>query len=75
MDTRQLLPEEFRELVEAILDTSHEVMGSLTVHSGEHPQLGEIIIVASREKDVVLIYNNRLGDDQLYRFWKRGILP
>jgi hypothetical protein len=58
MDTRQLLPEEFSDLVEAMKDASHEVMGSLTVHSGEHPQFGEIIIVASREKDTVLIHGN-----------------
>jgi hypothetical protein len=31
-------------------------MGDLTVHSGIHPHLGEIVIVASREQDAVLIH-------------------
>ena len=58
MDNRQLLPQEFRELVEALRDADHEEMGSLTVHSGFHPQLGEIVIVAGREQDAVLIYGD-----------------
>jgi hypothetical protein len=44
MDTRQLLPEKFRELVEAMLDASHEVLGLLTVHSEKHPVHGELLI-------------------------------
>jgi hypothetical protein len=56
MDNRQLYPDEFREMVESIQDADHEVMGTLTVHTGIHPQMGEIVIVASREQDAVLIH-------------------
>jgi hypothetical protein len=56
MDSRQLVAEEFREIVEVMSDATHEVMGALTVHTGTHPQLGEIIIVASHEQDAVLIH-------------------
>jgi hypothetical protein len=59
MDTRHLRPDEFRELVEAMLNASHQVLGSLTVHSREHPQLGDIIIVAGKDKDAVLIHGSR----------------
>ena len=42
-------------------EATHEDMGTLTVHTGVHPEMGEIVIVASREQDAVLIH----GDDQL----------
>jgi hypothetical protein len=58
MDNRQLHPEEFREMVEAMQDATHEDMGGLTVHSGNHPQMGEIVIVANREQDAVLIHGD-----------------
>ena len=61
MDNRQLPPWEFREMVEAMQEATHEDMGTLTVHTGVHPEMGEIVIVASREQDAVLIH----GDDQL----------
>ena len=56
MDSRQLLPNEFRDLVESMQDATHEDMGTLTVHTGFHEQMGEIIIVASQEQDAVLIH-------------------
>ena len=33
-----------------------EQMGSLMVHTGTHPVMGEIVIVASQEQDSVLIH-------------------
>ena len=56
MDSRQPLPDEFRQIVEMIEDADHEDMGGLTVHSGTHPQLGEIVVVVNREQDAVLIH-------------------
>jgi hypothetical protein len=56
MDSRQLLPEECMNLLETIQNADHEIMGSLTIHSGTHPQLGDIVIVASKENDAVLIH-------------------
>ena len=56
MDNRQLPPWEFREPVEAMQDATHEDMGALTVHPGMHPVMGEIVILASREQDGVLIH-------------------
>ncbi len=56
MDSRRLLPDEFREMVEVMKDADHEDMGGLTIHSGIHPHLGEIVIVVSREQDAVLIH-------------------
>ena len=60
MDNRQLPPWEFREMVEAMQEATHEDMGTLTVHTGVHPEMGEIVTVASREQYAVLIH----GDDQ-----------
>ena len=56
MDNRRLLPEEFIQLLEAMPDADHEAMGGLTVHTGTHPSIGEIVIVSSREQDAVLIH-------------------
>ena len=36
-------------------DAVHEVMGSMTVHMGTHPKIGELVIVAT-EHDVVLVH-------------------
>ena len=57
MDNRQLLPEEFREMVEAMQDASHEDFGQLTVHTGIHPTMGEIVIVTSSDQDAVIIHD------------------
>jgi hypothetical protein len=54
MGNRQLLVEEFREMVEVLQDASHEKMGELTVHTGIHPEMGEI--VTSSDQDAVLIH-------------------
>lgn len=60
MDNRQLLPEDFRELVEAMQDATHEDMGGLTVHTGTHPRMGEIVIVSSSDQDAVLVHETTL---------------
>ncbi len=57
MDNRQLLPDEFRQILEAMLDADHEAMGGLTVHTGTHPIMGEITVVSSSNQDAVLISN------------------
>ena len=56
MDNRKLTPWEFREFVEAMQEASHEDMGTLTVHTGVHPDMGVIVIVSSQEQDAVLIH-------------------
>jgi hypothetical protein len=56
MDNRQLTPWEFGQLVEAMREATHEDMGTLTVHTGVHPDVGEIVILTSRERDAVLIH-------------------
>tara|TARA_R110002072_G_scaffold277623_1_gene439354 strand:+ start:224 stop:358 length:135 start_codon:yes stop_codon:yes gene_type:complete len=43
-------------MVEVIEDAAHEDLGGLTVHSGTHPQMGEIVIVANTEQEAVLIH-------------------
>jgi hypothetical protein len=58
MDNRQLLPDEFVQILEAMPDADHEAMGSLTVHTGTHPDLGEIVIVSSSKQDAVLIHSS-----------------
>ena len=59
MDKRQLLPDEFRELVEAMQDATHENVGTLTDHTGTHPDIGEIIIVSGSDQDAVLIHGGK----------------
>ena len=39
-----------------IEDAAHEDLGGLTVHSGTHPQMGEIVIVANTEQESILIH-------------------
>jgi hypothetical protein len=56
MDNRMLYPDEFKEMVEAMQDATHENMGTLTVHTGTHPQMGENVVVTNREQDAVLIH-------------------
>ena len=55
MDNRALLPEEFVQILEATPDADHEAMGSLTVHTGIHPTMGEITVVSNKQ-DAVLIH-------------------
>jgi len=43
-------------MVEVLKDASHEKMGGLTVHTGIHPEMGEIVIVTSSDQDAVLIH-------------------
>ena len=43
-------------MVEVLQDASHEKMGGLTVHTGIHPEMGEIVIVTSSDQDSVLIH-------------------
>lgn len=57
MDNRALLPEEFVQIFEAMPDANHEAMGSLTVHTGIHPTMGEITIVSNKQ-DAVLIHGS-----------------
>ena len=56
LDNRRLLPEEFIQIVEAMKDADHEEMGALTVHTGTHPVMGDIVIVSSSNKDAVLVH-------------------
>lgn len=58
LDSRQLLPDEFIQIIEAMQDADHEDMGTLTVHTGTHPIMGEIVIVSSPTKDAVLIHGS-----------------
>ena len=55
MDSRKIFLDECMKILAEMQDADHEVMGALTVHSGTHPQMGEIVIVANPEKDAVLI--------------------
>ncbi|MFT4825095.1 MAG: hypothetical protein ACI9A2_002724 [Halioglobus sp.] len=56
LDSRQLTPEEFIELLESMPDATHEKMNSLDVHSGVHPKMGSIVIVCSSDQDAVLVH-------------------
>ncbi len=56
MDSRQLLRDKSKGMVEVIEDAAHEDLGGLTVHSGTHPQMGEIVIVANTEQEAILIH-------------------
>ena len=55
MDNRALLPEEFVQILEAMPDADHEAIGSLTVHTGTHPTMGEITVVSNKQ-DAVLVH-------------------
>lgn len=37
-------------------EASHESMGTLTVQSGVHPEIGELVVVASRDGESVPIH-------------------
>lgn len=56
MDNRQLLRSDCTRILSEIREATQEKIGSLMVHTGVHPVLGEIVIVASREQDAVLIH-------------------
>ena len=56
LDNRRLLPDEFIQIVEAMQDADHEEMGTLTVHTGTHPIMGDLVIVSSSNKDAVLVH-------------------
>lgn len=58
MVNRRLLPDEFIRILEAMPDADHEAMGSLTVHTGNHPIMGEVTIVSSSSQDAVLIHSS-----------------
>lgn len=60
MDTRKLLPDECIRILNALKKADHEDMGSLSVHTGTHPVIGEIVIVCSSSKDAVLVH--RIAD-------------
>jgi hypothetical protein len=56
MDNRQLLLGECTRILAEMKEATHEQMGTLMVHTGTYPEMGEIVIVASREQDAVLIH-------------------
>lgn len=58
LDSRQLTPDEFIQILEAMPDADHEAMGSLTVHTGNHRIMGAIVIVSSSSQDAVSIHNS-----------------
>ena len=64
LDSRMLLPDEFIQIIEAMKDADHEDMGTLTVHTGTHPIMGNVVIVSSSTKDAVLIHGVTDPDDQ-----------
>lgn len=51
MDNRQILPAECMRILAEMTETTHEQIGTLMVHTGTHPRMGKIVIVASREHD------------------------
>ena len=57
MDSRKLIGEECMKILAEMPDADHEIMGSMTVHMGTHPKMGELVIVAT-EHDVVLIHGS-----------------
>ena len=57
MDNRLLLLGECTRILAEMKEAAHEQMGTLMVHTGTHPKMGEIVIVASREQDAVLIHD------------------
>ena len=56
IDNRQLLQSDCTRILSEMREATHEQMGSLMVHTGTHPVMGEIVIVASQEQDSVLIH-------------------
>jgi len=56
IDNRQLLQSDCTRTLSEMPEATHEQMGSLMVHTGTHPVMGEIVIVASQEQDSVLIH-------------------
>lgn len=64
MDNRQLLRSDCTRILYEMKDATHEKMGTLMVHTGHHPVMGEIVIVASREQDAVLIHGELRRDSE-----------
>jgi hypothetical protein len=56
IDNRMLLQADCMQILSELREATHEQMGSLMVHTGTHPVMGEIVTVASQEKDSVLIH-------------------
>ena len=56
INNRQLLQSDCTRILSELREATHEQFGSLVVHTGTHPVMGEIVIVASREQDSVLIH-------------------
>ena len=56
IDNRQLRQSDCTRILSEMPEATHEQMGSLMVHTGTHPVMGEIVIVASQEQDSVLIH-------------------
>ena len=56
IDNRQLRQSDCTRIPSEMREATHEQMGSLMVHTGTHPVMGEIVIVASQEQDSVLIH-------------------
>ena len=50
VDNRMLLQADCMQMLSELREATHEQMGSLMVHTGTHPVMGEIVIVASRSK-------------------------
>ena len=59
MDNRLILPAECISILAEMIEVDHEQIGALMVHTGTHPVMGEIVIVANKETDAVLIHGDK----------------
>jgi hypothetical protein len=56
MDYRQIVPEDCMVILSRLQDATHEQMGSMMVHTGRHPEYGQIIIVVSDGDEPLLFH-------------------
>ncbi len=52
-----MIGEDCMKILAEMPDAVHEVMGSMTVHMGTHPKMGELVIVGDCFKFCVTAYH------------------
>jgi len=55
LDHRVLTSKEFKQTMTEMCEVDQDTMGSLTIHQGIHPIMGELLIISGRGRDALLI--------------------
>ncbi|GHD30021.1 hypothetical protein GCM10007053_11350 [Halioglobus pacificus] len=49
-------PKAAAQIIELIQNATHEDMGSLRVHTGQHPEMGDFVVISSADGDYALVH-------------------